>query len=144
MSEELEPTGETETERTYPWPLWLNERPHRLAWGEDFDPEPKVFRNYAYSKARKAGLRLAVCIEPTDSIVLQAYRPGHAKPTLPTPYRRLPNGHLDRTATDGDDLRKITRSDKPGCSRCGAPLTPVGIEAGECRKFANPEWRCYN
>ena len=143
MSEELEPTGETITERRYPWPLWLNGRPHRLAWQEDFDPEPKTFANYAYARARRAGLRLAVCVEPTDCVVIQAYPQGGRKPVLPSPYRRLANGRLDSTAGTTDRLKTSQDHDpERECRRCGARLTPASILAGECRKFSDPTYRC--
>jgi hypothetical protein len=142
MATELEPTGEEyEPRRSYPWSTWLNGSPWRLVWQEDFDPEPRNFANYAYTRARKAGLRLAIVVEPTDDVVMQSYRPDQRRPVLPTPYRRLANGRTDRTAPATTPVAPAHDPER-ACGRCGARLSSYASTFGECRKFQDPEWRC--
>lgn len=138
MSEVLDPTGEFEdARRLYPWGEWFDGRPHRLHPSTDqdpgdFDPDPRVLRTYIYAKARERGQKVVITIEPDDCIVLQAYDPEARRPKLPSPYRRLANGTLDRTAPTGDTERV---GYLPDCQVCGKRLTPAAGETGVCHKF---------
>lgn len=142
MSETLEPTGETGDLKRYPWAEWLDNRPHRLVWGEDFDVDPKDMKSYVYAMARKRGLKATALVEPTDNLVLQTYAPGTARPLLPSPWRRLANGRRDPAAGTTEVLTAPERNPERECSRCGARLTPASGATGECRRFADPAWRC--
>ena len=143
MAEELEPTGEHADIKRYPWSVWLDNRPHRLVWGEDFDVDPHDMKAYIYAVARKRGLKATALIEPTDNIVMQTYAEGSRRPSLPSPWRRLANGRRDPSAGTTDRLITPQPHDpERACRRCGARLTPASITAGECRKFSDPTYRC--
>jgi hypothetical protein len=149
MAELLEPTGETLPERrTYPWSEWMDGQPRRLRPSDarsagDFDPDPKNFATYIYAQARRNGLKVALVIEPDDCIVMQAYDPNtRPRPKLPSPYRRLANGQLDRTAPTERATNTSPLREGEACRHCGRKLTPFGRAYGECRKAQDPEYRC--
>lgn len=150
MAVELEPTEQyVSAPRHYPWSDWMNGRPWRLTMDYpdkpgDFVSEPSTFRTYIYTVARDRGLKVVINIDG-DDILLQSYRPGERRPVLPTSRARLRNGRPDPRAPLTDAAAARTAGPVPpekACRHCGRRLTPAAIIYGECRKFADPDYRC--